>query len=53
MRRNDDVITGLLLAVVMVALLGFGLWARVSGPCSLWSWFPAKDIPGRCIMGDK
>jgi hypothetical protein len=51
MRRNG--FTAVLMVLVALSLLGFGVWARVAGPCSLWSWAPAKEVPARCFMEGK
>jgi hypothetical protein len=51
--RNDELLVSALMVLVLVGILSFGIWSRVSGPCWMWNWAPAKDIPGRCIMEDK
>jgi len=38
-------------AVAFVALLAFGVWAWVDGPCGLYKFSAAKDVPARCLMG--
>lgn len=55
MRRQDvsDLLKGVVLVAVLILVIGGGIWMRTSGPCSLWSWAPAKEVPARCFMVGK
>lgn len=43
------IVSGIALLVVLIA----GAWLQISGPCWLWSYSPAKNVPGRCVMEGK
>jgi uncharacterized protein (DUF983 family) len=47
---NDDRPTLIALLSIAALLVSVGIWARVSAPCSAWSWAPVKDVPARCLM---
>jgi hypothetical protein len=55
MRRNGkrDLVVDVVLVLSLIAVIGLGIWLRAAAPCSLWSMAPAKDMPGRCVMGGK
>jgi hypothetical protein len=43
-------LAGSALAVVLIAFIAFGIWAHFAGPCYLFDYTPAKDVPARCLM---
>jgi hypothetical protein len=51
-QRSDFLrfLAGSALAAVLVAFIAFGMWARFAGPCYLFDYTPAKDVPARCLM---
>lgn len=50
MKDFGDRVTSIVAVIALLIVLGLGIWVRVFGPCWMWNWAPAKDIPGRCIM---
>lgn len=52
-RRRRDWLTTLLTVigiVVLIAVIAFGIWAWIAGPCELYSWSKVSEIPARCVM---
>lgn len=40
-----------LLALLFLALVVFGIWAHFEGPCSIWAYSKAAEVPYRCLRG--
>lgn len=40
-----------LVFLAIAGLIVFGLWAWFAGPCWIYTFSAATDIPGRCMMG--
>lgn len=40
----------LLGALLIVAMVIFGIWAHFSAPCGLYKYSHAGDVPARCVM---
>lgn len=38
------------LALVVVGLMVFGVWAHFAGPCGLYKYAKVGDVPARCVM---
>lgn len=43
----------LAIVTVVLAIIVLSIWVRFEAPCSLFSFAPVKDIPGRCLMQGK
>jgi hypothetical protein len=39
------------LIATLVAFIGFSVWARVDGPCSMFQYTSVKNLPARCAPG--
>ncbi|MFY1688196.1 hypothetical protein [Plantactinospora sp. WMMB782] len=37
-------------AVAFLILLAFGIWAWFAGPCELYAFSKAGEVPARCVM---
>lgn len=47
--KSKDV--GAIVALVaVIAFAAFGVWAHYAGPCGLYKFAKAGDVPARCVM---
>lgn len=46
MRRVGAALAALLITAGVV----FSIWMHYAGPCELYRYTPAKDVPARCFM---
>lgn len=47
--KGRDYVT-LLWVVILVTVLGFSAWAHFDGPCGLYKYSKAGEVPARCVM---
>lgn len=52
-QRGSDLLAlfGAVAAVLaLFSLLALGVWAHFEGPCSIYKYTKASDVPARCFM---
>jgi hypothetical protein len=47
--KFEDMV-GALICLLLVAVMGFGIWAHFDGPCGLYKYAKVGDVPARCVM---
>jgi hypothetical protein len=47
---NEDKFWSVLCAIFIVLVTLLGLWMTFAAPCELFKFYPAGEIPGRCLM---
>lgn len=39
--------------VILLGLIGLGIWLSFFAPCEYVDWMPTKELPGRCLPGGR